>query len=184
MRMVSLGILSSGPAWFRVHSARFPRVARFHDLRLLGLARRKLFQDFERNFLRLAVMGKIVLKFPVQFDGFARIVLRSEDHVAQPHWVRQYRIFFQFIERRFYVVRFHRSSSSHSSPAILLRNARQTKHGPSRNRHSPEWPRGGRQSGDWRSRSSTDARRANEKKLRWISSANFRGTQAAEGKNS
>ena len=70
-------------------------------LRVFRNAGGDFFQNFERNLLRFAVVGKVALKIPVQFERLAGIVLRSQNHVAQAHGVRQHRVFLEFIERRF-----------------------------------------------------------------------------------
>jgi len=72
-----------------VPHSRCGRVVPRRRLRVSRNAGGDFFQNLERNFLRLAVMRQIALKFAVQLDRVTRVELRAQNHVAQADRVRQ-----------------------------------------------------------------------------------------------
>src|ERR1700682_6677986 len=123
-KQYAIPVRSDSVAAARRPHAHDERMDPARGLRVSGNAGGYFFQYFERNLLRLAIVRQIALKLTVHLERVACIKLRAQDHVAQANRVRQHRILFQLIERRFGIIVIHCSSRPRLQAIILLRKGR------------------------------------------------------------
>src|SRR6266581_2917747 len=75
--------------------------------RCFALARGDFFQNPASDFLEFAEASEVILKIVVQELRVLRAEFRSQNHVTQLYWMREQRVFLQFLERNLGVVVIH-----------------------------------------------------------------------------
>src|ERR1700682_2404919 len=80
-------------------------------LRRLGRTGGQLLENSRRKFLRFTEIRQVALEFAIQLPGLLGSESGAQDHVPQPHRMRQKRFLFQFVECGLRVIVIHRTLS-------------------------------------------------------------------------